>query len=53
MSFKYTKVTTAAVQFYKPQMTSALVLLIHKSDNKAECVLAIVANEIVVVEVLL
>jgi hypothetical protein len=34
-------------------MISALVLLILTTDNKAECVVAIVANEIVVVEVLL
>ncbi len=34
-------------------MIPALVFLILKSDNKAECVVAIVAKEIVVVEVLL
>jgi hypothetical protein len=33
-------------------MISALVFLILKLDNKAECDVAIVANEIVVVEVL-
>jgi hypothetical protein len=34
-------------------MISALVLLIPKSDNKAECVVAIDANKIDVVGVLL
>ena len=34
-------------------MISALVLLISKSDNKAECVVAIEANEVVAVGVLL
>jgi hypothetical protein len=34
-------------------MISALVLLILTLDNKAECVVANVANEIVVVEVFL
>jgi hypothetical protein len=34
-------------------MISALVLLISKSDNKAECIVAIDANEVIVVEVLL
>jgi hypothetical protein len=34
-------------------MIFALVLQILKSDNKAECVVAIIANEIVVAEVLL
>jgi hypothetical protein len=33
-------------------MISALVFPILKSDNTAECAVAIVANEIVVVEVL-
>jgi len=45
--------TKLAVEFYKAQMISELVLLILKSDNKAECVVAIIANEVVVVEVLL
>ena len=49
----YTKVTKVAVEFRKARMISALVLLIPKSDNKAECVVAIDANENVVVEVLL
>ena len=49
----HTKVTKAAVEFYKAQMISVLVLLILKSDNKAECVVAIIANEIVVVVILL
>ena len=47
------KVTKVAVEFYKAQMIFVLVLLILKSDNKAECVVAIIANEIVVVDVLL
>jgi hypothetical protein len=34
-------------------MISALVIMILKSDNKAECIAAIDANEIVVVELLL
>jgi hypothetical protein len=34
-------------------MISALVLLILTSDNKAEGVVAIVSNEVVVVDVLL
>ncbi len=41
------------VEFYKAQMISVLVLLILKSDNKAECVVTIIANEIVIVVVLL
>ena len=49
----HTKETKATVEFYKARMISALVLLILKSDNKAECVVAIITNEIVVVEVLL
>jgi hypothetical protein len=49
----HTNVTKAAVEFYKARIISALVFLILKSDKKAECVVAIVANEIVVVEVLL
>ena len=49
----HTKVTTVAVGFRKARMISALFLLILTSDNKAECVVAIVANEIVVVEGLL
>ena len=47
------KVTKVAVEFYKARMISALVLLILKSDNKAKCIVAIIANEIVVVEVIL
>jgi hypothetical protein len=34
-------------------MISALVLLILTSYNKAECVIALVSNEIIVVEALL
>jgi hypothetical protein len=34
-------------------MVSALVLLISKSDNKAECVVAFDANEVIDVGVLL
>ena len=49
----HTKVITVAVEFYKARMIFALVLQILKSDNKAECVVAIIANEIVVAEVLL
>ena len=53
MNVVHTKVTKATIGFYKARMIFALVLLILKSDNKAECVVAIDANEIVVVEVLL
>ncbi len=49
----HTKVTKVAVEFYEARMISALALLILKSDNKAECVVAIIDNEIVVVEVFL
>ena len=49
----HTKVTKAAVESYKAQMISALVLLILKSDNNADCVVAIIVNKIIVVEVLL
>ena len=49
----HTKVTKAAVEFHKALMISALVILIPKSDNKAECVVAIDANKIDVVGVLL
>ncbi len=49
----HAKFTNVAVQFHKARMISALVLRIPKSDNKAECVVAFDANEIVVVEVLL
>ena len=49
----HTKVTKVPLNFYKPRMISALVLLGLKSNNKAECVDAIIAKEIVVVEVLL
>ncbi len=52
-NFVYTKVTKVAVGFRKARMISAQVLLILTSDDKAECVVAIVANKIVVVEVLL
>jgi len=47
------KVTKAAVDFYEAQIISVLVLLFLKSDNKAECVFTIIANEIVVVVILL
>jgi hypothetical protein len=46
-------VTKATVEFPKARMISALVLLISKSDNKAECIVAIDANEVIVVGVLL
>ncbi len=49
----YTKVTKAAVEFLKARMISALVLLISKTDNRAECVVAIDANEVIAVGVLL
>ena len=49
----HTNKTKATVQFYKARMISALVFPILKSDNKAECVVAIVATKIVVVKVLL
>ena len=49
----HTKVTKAAVDLLKARMISTLVLLISKSDNKAECVVAIDANEVIVVGVLL
>ena len=49
----HTKVTKAAVEFLKARMISALVLLIFSSDNKVESVVAIDANEILVVGVLL
>ena len=49
----HAKVTKAAVEFYKAQMLYVLVLLILKSNNKAECVVAIVASEILVVVILL
>ena len=45
----HTNVTKVVVEFYNARMIFALVFLILKSDNKAECVIAIVANEIVVV----
>ena len=48
-----TKVTKVGVEFYKARMISAIVFLVLKSDNKAGCVVAIDANEIVVVRVLL
>ena len=49
----HTKVTKTAVEFCKARVIFALVFLILKSDNKTECVVAIDANEIVVVGVLL
>ncbi len=49
----YTKVTKAAVEFLKARMISPLALLISKSDNKAEGVVAIDANGVIVVGVLL
>ena len=49
----HTQVTKDDVEFYKARMISVVVLLILKLDNKTECVVAIVANEIVVVGVLL
>ena len=49
----HTKATKSAVEFLKAQMISALVLLISKSDNKAECVFTFDANEFIVVRVLL
>ena len=49
----HTKSTKVAVGFRKARMISALVLLILTSNNKAKCVVAHVANEIVDVEVFL
>ena len=49
----HTKVAKVAVEFLKARIISELVSLILKSDNKAECVVAIDTNEIVVVGVLL
>ncbi len=49
----HTKVTKDAVEFLKARMISARALMIPKSDNKAEFIVAIEANEIVVVWVLL
>ena len=49
----HTKVTKAAAEFYKARRIFVLVLMIIKSDNKTECVFAIIANEIVVVVILL
>ncbi len=49
----HTKVTKAAVEILKARMIFALVFLIRKSDNKAERIVAIDANEIVVAELLL
>ena len=49
----HTKVTKAAVELLKARMISALVLLITKSDKKAECVVVIDRNEVIVVWVLL
>ena len=49
----HTKVVKVAVEFHKARLISALVLLILTLGNKAECVVAIVSNEIVVVKVLI
>ena len=49
----HTKVSKAAVEFLKARMISTLVLLIFKSDNKAECVVAIDTSEVISVGVLL
>jgi hypothetical protein len=49
----HTKVTKVAVEFLKARIISALILLISKSDNKAECVAPIDANEVIAVGVLL
>ena len=49
----HTKVTEAAFEFLKARMISALVLLISKSNNRAECVVAIDANVVFAVGVLL
>ncbi len=49
----HNKVAKVAVGFRKARMISAQIILILTSDNKAECGVAIVANEIVVVDVLL
>ena len=51
--FFHTKVTKAAVEFLKARMIFALVLLISKSDNKAECIVALDATEVIYVGVLL
>ena len=49
----HTKVTKVAVGFRKARMISTLVLLILTSNSKIEWVVAIVANEFFVVDVLL
>ena len=49
----HTTVTKAAVEFLKAQMIHALVLLIPKSDNMTKCIVAIDANEVMAVGVLL
>ena len=48
----HTKVTKDAFEFLKARMIYTLVLLISKSDNMAECVVAINANEVIAVGVL-
>ena len=45
----HTKASKAAVEFHKARIISTLVLLIPKSDYKAERHVAIDANEIVVI----
>ena len=47
------KVTKVAVEFHKARMISALVFLILTSDDKAEYVVTIDANEVIAVGVLL
>ena len=47
------KVTKVALEFHKARMISALVLLILTSDHKAEYVVAIDANEVIAIGLLL
>ena len=49
----HTKVAKVAVEFLKARIIWSIFFLIDKSNNKTEYVVAVVANEIVVVEVLL
>ena len=49
----HTIISKVVVEFHKARMISALVLLILTPDNKAEFSIAILSNEIVIVEVLL
>jgi len=49
----HAKVTKVAVQFLKARVISALDLLIHKSGHEAEYIVAIDANKIGIVGILL